>query len=233
MRGNRSGFACPEFAARSIPAYAGEPISHLRNHHIMGGLSPRMRGNRTGAGIGAIWRWSIPAYAGEPLENRDWQYEVRVYPRVCGGTGASSSSGFTTSGLSPRMRGNPTAVGLLLGLAGSIPAYAGEPCTPGPQRQNRRVYPRVCGGTLYDSARQADWQGLSPRMRGNQPPKSHNISNKRSIPAYAGEPPSDMRSELQDTVYPRVCGGTRDLRRARHAISGLSPRMRGNRKPAV
>ena len=66
-------------------------------------------------------------------------------------------------------------------------------------------------------------------MRGNQPsvlPKPH---NERSIPAYAGEPPT-LPSPIQyRPVYPRVCGGTVTSASSRPSAGGLSPRMRGNR----
>ena len=72
---------------RSIPAYAGEPVSAeitaLRPRvypRVCGGtaaggwdtlapagLSPRMRGNQSGAPTPAETPRSIPAYAGEPV----------------------------------------------------------------------------------------------------------------------------------------------------------------------
>ena len=38
-------------------------------------------------------------------------------------------------------------------------------------------------------------------------------------------------SRYQYRVYPRVCGGTVRLRRRPHCDWGLSPRVRGNRRP--
>ena len=34
---------------------------------------------------------------------------------------------------------------------------------------------------------------------------------QRSIPAYAGEPGLNSGGSRDDEVYPRVCGGTRDV----------------------
>ena len=70
------------------------------------------------------------------------------------------------------------------------------------------VYPRVCGGT-----------GYTMRMR--------QIPPRRSIPAYAGEPPAHTAARPTCAVYPRVCGGTKSYLRLSRRVPGLSPRMRG------
>ena len=93
------------------------------------GLSPRVRGNpvrhRHAVGV----ERSIPACAGEP----DWCSMLlkvaRVYPRVCGGTQDRGAPIDLHSGLSPRVRGNRTALSVSPCTAGSIPACAGEPTT--------------------------------------------------------------------------------------------------------
>ena len=120
---------------------------------------------------------------------------------------------------------------------GSIPACAGEP--PGAARipLPRKVYPRVCGGTIPSNIDGTPVQGLSPRVRGN---RTH-------------EPVNTAR--LTGWVYPRVCGGTcgMDVRLCLRLIGsipacagepdrnrsvsrilnirGLSPRVRGNLAP--
>ena len=74
------------------------------------------------------------------------------------------------------------------GVAGSIPAYAGEPKTGNLNIPVITVYPRVCGGTVVGDINAAIQGGLSPRMRGNRPHSSPAAKPPRSIPAYAGEP---------------------------------------------
>ena len=71
-------------------------------------------------------------------------------------------------------------------------------------------------------------QGLSPRVRGNQP--VHDDANIRlgSIPARAGEPVLDQPFPLEIRVYPRACGGTLWPVPRSGAVAGLSPRVRGN-----
>ena len=106
MRGNPVYPLRPQFAVRSIPAYAGEPVwqraqavgltvyprvcggTRGGGHHLTAqqGLSPRMRGNLATSLCGVRLSRSIPAYAGEPLNRTGMPTMCRVYPRVCGGT---------------------------------------------------------------------------------------------------------------------------------------------------
>ena len=52
-----------------------------------------------------------------------------------------------------------------------------------------------------------------------------------SIPACAGEPTADAAAPHSPRVYPRVCGGTQPVARQEPTPEGLSPRVRGNRRP--
>ena len=90
-----------------------------------------------------------------------------VYPRVCGGTIAKKRAMVDAAGLSPRVRGNPVAVADEAHLEGSIPACAGEPTQHHALRRQRKVYPRVCGGTIIATKMSGSNLGLSPRVRGN------------------------------------------------------------------
>ncbi len=153
----------------------------------------------------------------------------RVYPRVCGGTGDGHESQQEAHGLSPRVRGNLPKHMDVGPIRRSIPACAGEPTFRVKEGDQRKVYPRVCGGTVVASLTLARMSGLSPRVRGNPQGLSGPITSYRSIPACAGEPASLAQAAATSTVYPRVCGGTpregpRDL-----LSHGLSPRVRGNR----
>ena len=167
-----------------------------------------MRGNR-GVGVEHKTRIrSIPAYAGEPQGALAAQGRPRVYPRVCGGTDYGDATSRTRLGLSPRMRGNRTCVGRDSRYSGSIPAYAGEPIHPNSAYSGRKVYPRVCGGTIDAAGDRRMPAGLSPRMRGNLNGVLAALIAARSIPAYAGEPICSGKSRPAPWVYPRVCGGT-------------------------
>ena len=151
---------------------------------------------------------SIPACAGEPEEADFSSGRHGVYPRVCGGTRGLPLQPVPRVGLSPRVRGN-RGVSVLAGrLSGSIPACAGEPSG---------FLPRAHGA-----------QGLSPRVRGNRHKRRRPRGRCRSIPACAGEPSVAGRQLQMTTVYPRVCGGTPQIRAIATGRQGLSPRVRGN-----
>ena len=113
-------------------------------------------------------------------------------------------------------------------LGRSIPACAGEPPSRHRVPVDRRVYPRVCGGTRPGGEFGSAVQGLSPRVRGNQGRRLDVEEQHRSIPACAGEPFPLAHVECEATVYPRVCGGTEPRRPDGCLHRGLSPRVRGN-----
>ena len=187
-----------------------------------------MRGNRLRLRYVNILARSIPAYAGEPAPASAHPPSGRVYPRVCGGTGAIPPAAPICKGLSPRMRGNLIVLAADDGFAGSIPAYAGEPGRCGVRASPAGVYPRVCGGTSARSVSCSARPGLSPRMRGNRSPCRLGWRWLGSIPAYAGEPTVSALPTGSTAVYPRVCGGTPALKFCVPPMNGLSPRMRGN-----
>ena len=131
------------------------------------------------------------------------------------------------------MRGNRGGPSGAAGVGGSIPAYAGEPSRPVRVPSGGGVYPRVCGGTAVIGFFDGLIDGLSPRMRGNPRYAPAAVIPRRSIPAYAGEPPGCQLRPRRNGVYPRVCGGTwYDLYLA-PTLPGLSPRMRGNHVTCV
>ena len=248
VRGNRSAKQRASSSRRSIPACAGEPRSTPSSDSCSGvyprvcggtscrgmagshseGLSPRVRGNRIRHRPSLPNPRSIPACAGEPMFAILRCHAPRVYPRVCGGTAFQSMADGIEEGLSPRVRGNRDDGGADAAWCGSIPACAGEPWWAARAAIARRVYPRVCGGTLRYDPETAPGLGLSPRVRGNQGGDRPAVVQGRSIPACAGEPPPPAWSSPVTRVYPRVCGGTDGEQGAPDLARGLSPRVRGN-----
>ena len=71
----------------------------------------------------------------------------------------------------------------------SFPACAGEPEYSGLLIVPERVYPRVGEGTETVTLSVHCDHGLSPRGRGNQLVRAIHNLGRRSIPAWAGEPP--------------------------------------------
>ena len=135
-------------------------------------------------------------------------------------------------GLSPRVRGNHPGPGAPRKRARSIPACAGEPTSSLGDWIGRRVYPRVCGGTNSYKLLTTYKHGLSPRVRGNRARRSVRRVAIGSIPACAGEPLPSELDGLVSEVYPRVCGGTGSVGKDGIQYVGLSPRVRGNRRPS-
>ncbi len=248
VRGNHNRIKRKACRRGSIPACAGEPNARATGRRprvvyprVCGGtagpmptskrrygLSPRVRGNPTRPCRNGTWTGSIPACAGEPPPRPSLVLWIRVYPRVCGGTGLVVLVVTGLAGLSPRVRGNQRrALGSHWRLR-SIPACAGEPPGRTALVLPHRVYPRVCGGTSTRRAPIRSSAGLSPRVRGNQRQHVLQGAASGSIPACAGEPSAFGFSSSEPTVYPRVCGGTPQRCYTIRPKRGLSPRVRGN-----
>ena len=73
---------------------------------------------------------------------------------------------------------------------------------------------------------QSDMWGLSPRVRGNRHAGDDGTVQDGSIPACAGEPCYHMPRSARMRVYPRVCGGTRQVRQRPEAVR-VYPRVCG------
>ena len=213
---------------RSIPAYAGDPPPHLRALQG-GGVYPRLRGgsraksSAEGRVIGLSpptrgipnvparcpnCAGSIPAYAGDPDMGRTSVCPVSVYPRLRGGSRPAHAVVRQIVGLSPPTRGirKPSSAASL--VAGSIPAYAGDPIRLGAGVRRAAVYPRLRGGSGGMSIAGIAARGLSPPTRGIPSGMRRRGYPPRSIPAYAGDPLSrELRSCLR-RVYPRLRGGS-------------------------
>ncbi len=132
---------------RSIPAWAGEPISQqgqaymlevyprvgggagraVTPRHFLGGLSPRGRGSPLSIIEDEVVAGSIPAGAGEPTSGTIGGRARKVYPRVGGGAILIGITIRGNQGLSPRGRGSRFSALLRAIIMGSIPAWAGEP----------------------------------------------------------------------------------------------------------
>ena len=253
-RGNRSVGREPQLLSRSIPAWAGQPGSfrptpyRARVYPRVGGatgqqvrlvvqeqgLSPRGRGNRPAGPLGSPRAGSIPAWAGQPYRFKAVRRSIRVYPRVGGATIATLRLSSQACGLSPRGRGNLRYCAEEVAQIRSIPAWAGQPRLCRRPAALVSVYPRVGGATTLIPVHSADYDGLSPRGRGNQAPIKDILVAARSIPAWAGQPKLDIVHRSEAKVYPRVGGATAIAALDSGTQEGLSPRGRGNlSKPAV
>ena len=236
---------------RSIPAHAGEPttggaltwrasvyprprggtrISTFTTESSEG-LSPPTRGTPPVCAHARGGRRSIPAHAGEPRINHAVTCLSEVYPRPRGGTPIGSIPITHTPGLSPPTRGNPRVRRASAVRRGSIPAHAGEPRRTSSGWRRRPVYPRPRGGTARLGRLGRLARGLSPPTRGNHSMPPSTATERRSIPAHAGEPSAKPFRKSIRAVYPRPRGGTCPCVAAFRRRSGLSPPTRGNPAP--
>ena len=165
--------------------------------------------------------------AGLPRDKGDHIPVTKVYPRGCGATGLCRRHTHRHRGLSPRMRGYLEVEITFSKNRGSIPADAGLPPDPSPDRNGRRVYPRGCGATSERLQSAPEPGGLSPRMRGYLRDENGLNRYRRSIPADAGLPSGLRSARIPCWVYPRGCGATHRFSFSLTSSIGLSPRMRG------
>ena len=112
----------------------------------------------------------------------------QVYPRVYGATLPEPGPARTSTGLSPRVRGNLTFLLAPVGALGSIPACTGQPAGARLKGADLTVYPRVYGATQPLQESRLNIIGLSPRVRGNQAAIPPLLRMSRSIPACTGQP---------------------------------------------
>ncbi len=216
---------------RAYPRGCGGTVAEgLPSNHTPG-LSPRVRGNPIELDVALGRRGPIPAGAGEPFDRDYYVLPEGAYPRGCGGTVGGKSVRCQRWGLSPRVRGNLPRLPWRKPSRGPIPAGAGEPASCHQRHAIGRAYPRGCGGTIISGDAGRLEVGLSPRVRGNRWRWSYQTGSSGPIPAGAGEPPAPSFPESPRGAYPRGCGGTSPSRRWRQSWKGLSPRVRGNRRP--
>jgi len=91
-------------------------------------------------------------------------------------------------GLSPRTRGSPICCKHQRGVAGPIPADAGEPPRGSSTHAMLRAYPRGRGGAAFQTQLLQAVEGLSPRTRGSRAARLDVVQLAGPIPADAGEP---------------------------------------------
>ena len=89
------------------------------------------------------------------------------------------------------------------------------------------VHPRVCGELVRDEAEGALLGGSSPRVRGTQLGSRAPTSNRRFIPACAGNSAVLGMRRGHQPVHPRVCGELASADRGGGIRAGSSPRVRG------
>ena len=191
------------------------------------GSSPRMRGTRYLLHIDCRDHRFIPAHAGNTLASTVTVWPFAVHPRACGEHSLCTVGACGSSGSSPRMRGTLLA-DYLGGLRYRfIPAHAGNTLIAISFALAYPVHPRACGE--HAAARPlVKWlNGSSPRMRGTLIAQVPHLSNRRFIPAHAGNTLRCHGRLVMLSVHPRACGEHGWRRPGGTPPPGSSPRMRG------
>ena len=165
MRGTPDSALLSRSSRGIIPAYAGNTSSSFRpyeyekdhpricgEHHGQPavtpqnvGSSPHMRGTLFGSVPTTMHVGIIPAYAGNTMADKQHEFQHRDHPRICVEHRASHGKPTVESGSSPHMRGTPIWQARWSGVAGIIPAYAGNTTSSVASAVITGDHPRICG----------------------------------------------------------------------------------------
>ena len=196
---------------RIIPAhagqtYAGRPFSHSSEDHPracganraarirscwLAGSSPRMRGKLDEALDERHRERIIPAHAGQTsscASDTGWGAD---HPRACGANIDADTDLSPDGGSSPRMRGKRRRGSMSSRPVRIIPAHAGQTRPELFHAVHGPDHPRACGANSQPRDAQTRVYGSSPRMRGKPERGPCEITDRRIIPAHAGQTPSE------------------------------------------
>ena len=131
------------------------------------------------------------------------------------------------SGSSPRMRGTDPDADPDCECCRFIPAHAGNRLPILPRITKCPVHPRACGEQRWSPATSTRPSGSSPRMRGTGTDRLGRSSDRRFIPAHAGNRATWPLATPDLSVHPRACGEQGSSVVGWGDAGGSSPRMRG------
>ena len=158
------------------------------------GSSPRVRGSPLSQKVLTFAPGIIPAGAGLTMAFVFHRVGNRDHPRGCGAHAQQGRQHHHRAGSSPRVRGSLIACGIVLILAGIIPAGAGLTRATRSAMAASGDHPRGCGAhgvrLMYDMS----WPGSSPRVRGSLEITEAEKTRLGIIPAGAGLTDPDCTS---------------------------------------
>ena len=159
------------------------------------------------------------------MKRQNWL--APVHPRACGEQISAVSSGFSSTGSSPRVRGTVKYLNTGSEQDRFIPARAGNRLTFGCRTGSTPVHPRACGEQYFGPYSIVTQDGSSPRVRGTDRPSRGDGRAYRFIPARAGNRARAAVWMRADSVHPRACGEQVFAEDRALLTSGSSPRVRG------
>ena len=216
---------CPRF----IPARAGNTAGP-RPRPASPPVHPRSRGEHAAAAA-RLYRnhGSSPLARGTPCPRSQPARSRRFIPARAGNTALRSSASFCAS-VHPRSRGEHGVRPRQAPVARRfIPARAGNTSGKAEQARYYPVHPRSRGEHITGPEADRLNDGSSPLARGTRTPPHPTGSQRRFIPARAGNTVGVSISALAGAVHPRSRGehcGSDEPASARH---GSSPLARGTR----
>ncbi len=191
------------------------------------GSSPRVRGTDEYNKDKPIVSRFIPACAGNSVSCLIIHNSHRFIP-ACAGNSATTGTGITLTAVHPRVCGEQLWVFTSPQMNFRfIPACAGNSWLFPPALQLPAVHPRVCGEQGLKLRMRALACGSSPRVRGTADQIEQSYHIQRFIPACAGNSSLCLRTSIEKTVHPRVCGEQRIQEVWPCVCRGSSPRVRG------
>ena len=215
---------------RAHPRGCGADPPLPRPPRRRGGSSPRVRGRRYGYPQVQGVRGLIPAGAGQTPNLFLLNHDSRAHPRGCGADDFGYWRDVGFPGPSPRVRGRRHWGTSGMVLRGLIPAGAGQTRRMTAARAVTRAHPRGCGADPSILFHLCDPSGSSPRVRGRLADRVTDATQRRLIPAGAGQTCSKHPGSTRMTAHPRGCGA--DVMGSVGAKQGWgsSPRVRGRHR---
>ena len=196
------------------------------------GSSPRGRGTAGAKARRLNNRRFIPAWAGNRRRRMMQAIRFSVHPRVGGEQDPQVAILDCVASSSPRGRGTGSGVARGRWCPRFIPAWAGNRQRPRHAPIASSVHPRVGGEQVAKLVGTKRTPGSSPRGRGTGLPSSSAMSDRRFIPAWAGNSGSRTVTLPNFAVHPRVGGEQGPDPSGKVKVSGSSPRGRGTEPPS-
>ena len=150
-----------------------------------------------------------------------------VHPRARGEQTPNTRRSTVPSGSSPRTRGTDVPRYRRVGRGRFIPAHAGNSGCFLRRHRKPPVHPRARGEQRAAALDDGCAGGSSPRTRGTGAVHRPRISQRRFIPAHAGNRRSGSASGGAGSVHPRARGEQSRYQYATALRAGSSPRTRG------
>ena len=209
------------------PRVGGEHSHDLNAELSQHGSSPRGRG--THGSVPACGRQErvIPAWAGNTICLCPCQLFPPGHPRVGGEHARVLIATGREVGSSPRGRGTRNKLLRASEAMRVIPAWAGNTGTALPRAESPSGHPRVGGEHACGPGVFVNSGGSSPRGRGTLGSNDLIATDRRVIPAWAGNTASRSTSTLLSPGHPRVGGEHENSAEEDDANTGSSPRGRG------